>query len=202
MSRPSRRELDQVRPAFISAKDRVHPAVAVAGVGLAVPRSTPPTLLGPGGSASETASDVWRNLSTTGSHHRRRRQGFELSPITSTLLSGSQHFPWSEALFHWHLPTKEDGDVQHPADPHQEHLHETRREQPSDSRPSGPGNWISCPDGAVRSTDLRYVSTRQRRPTASARMRRVVIPSPFRRSSAAKRPAKVRTPASMGPVTS
>ena len=42
MSRPSRRELDQIRPAFLSAKDRGHPAVAIAGVGLGEVRELGP----------------------------------------------------------------------------------------------------------------------------------------------------------------
>ena len=38
------------------------------------------------------------------------------SPFASTSLSESQRFPWSEAVFHWHLPTKANGDVRTSAD--------------------------------------------------------------------------------------
>ena len=43
------------------------------------------------------------------------QEGFEHSLITSTVLSGKQRFPCSEAVFRWHLRTKANGLVRTPA---------------------------------------------------------------------------------------
>src|ERR1035438_1305722 len=42
-------------------------------------------------------------------------RGLEHSPVTSTVLSGKQRFPCSEAVFHLHAPTKANGHVRTPA---------------------------------------------------------------------------------------